>query len=1034
VHEVAWARALGQVIGGSLASQTIVLGTFLFGLGWGAFLAARFGRRIRGSGLSLYALLEVMVAAWGFAAPLLARAGATVLAQAGPSLPDGAPLIGLRLVVAAALLLPGTLLMGATFPVLVRAVGDRDRIYGTALLYGANTIGAAIGALSGAFALLPLLGTRHTFFTAAALNAVAAAGAWLLRASVIRPASDTPAFPDAEIVRPSGAFLPLAGLSGVIGAMLQFGWTRAMALSFGSSVYALGLTLAATLLGLGLGPLLVARLVRDPRTRGFDARVPSDDAAPRRTAGWAAWALGVTALLVLPLLGRLPAIGLRLGAVFERSPLTALALQFGIAAGLVCIPAMAQGASLPLLVRLASEGDSAAAAAGRVYAASSWGSMAGFALAGFALVPVLGTRRTLALAAALALVMAVWLWPAPRRTRAAIAAAPLVFLLLPGWDPGLMSSGAFLYGDLYRAVIEGRDAGGVGLREVIARRGEVLFQREDGDGVTTVRRAPQGTLSLQINGKTEASTGGDMPTQLLAGHLPMVLHPQARDVLVVGLASGVTLGAVERYPASRITVVEIARGVPAAARRFAAANEGALDDRRVTLVIDDARGWLLARDRRFDVIASQPSNPWVAGVANLFTTEFYRLGRDHLGADGVFAQWVQAYRIAPDDLRRVVRSFLEVFPDATLWEESAGGGDYFLLGGTGARGLDPGCLDQAPEAARDSLKQAGIDGSADLMARYVSGPRSLRRFADGVPAHTDDDLALEWRAPLSLFRTAALRPADLLAPYREPVVGALADVPAARDPQFLAALGERLRRRTLRLQAATGLREADLLALREPALAAGLEQLRAGRPAEAVPALVRAAAASPESPNTHLVLGDAYRAAGLLAAAEVAYRRALELDPNLAPAWSGLGSCRLAADDADGARTALEAAVRLAPEDAIARSNLGTASLRLGDLSAAEMAFREAARLAPDLAAAHANLGVVERRQGRLEAAERDLREALKLDPLDLDARYDLATVLRARGRESEARRELEGILAIDPTDADALTALGRARPEERTP
>lgn len=1020
MHEVAWARALGQVIGGSLASQTIVLGTFLFGLGCGAYLAARCGRRERVSGLLVYALLEVVVAAWGFAAPLLARAGAGVLAQAGPRLADGAPLIGLRLMVAAALLLPGTLLMGATFPVLVRAVGDRDRTDGTALLYGANTIGAALGALAGAFALLPLLGTRRTFFAAAALNAVAAAGAWLMRASV-RPAGGPRASSDAEAVLPAGASLWLAGfagLSGVIGAMLQFGWTRAMALAFGSSVYALGLTLAATLMGLGLGPLLVARRGRE---------------SPRRTAGWAAWTLGATGLLVLPLLGRLPAIGLRLGALFERSPITGLALQFAIAAGLVCVPAMAQGASLPLLVRLASKGDSAAAA-GRVYAASSWGSMAGFALAGFALVPALGTRRTLALAAALALLMAVALWPAPRHTRAAYALAPLALLLLPGWDPGLMSSGAFLYGDLYRAVMEGRDAGGVGLREVIARRGEVLFQREDGDGVTTVRRSPQGTLSLQINGKTEASTGGDMPTQLLAGHLPMVLHPQARDVLVIGLASGVTLAAVERYPASRIAVVEIARGVPAAARRFEVANGKALDDRRLSLIIDDARGWLLARDRRFDVIASQPSNPWVAGVANLFTTEFYRLGRAHLQPEGVFAQWVQAYRIAPDDLRRVVRSFLEVFPDATLWEESAGGGDYFLLGGLGGRGLDPGCLDQAPEAARDSLKQAGIDDSADLMARYVSGPRGLRRFADEVPAHTDDDLALEWRAPLALFRTAVLRPSDLLAPYREPVVAALADVPAARDPQFLAALGERLRRRTLRLQAATGLREADLLALREPALAAGLEQLRAGRPAEAVPALVRAAAASPESPNTHLVLGDAYRAAGLLAAAEVAYRRALELDTNLAPAWSGLGSCRLAADDAEGARTALEAAVRLAPEDAIARSNLGTASLRLGDLSAAEMAFREAARIAPDLAAARANLGVVERRQGRLEAAERDLREALRLDPLDLDARYDLATVLRARGRESEARRELEGILAIDPTDADALTALGRGRQEERAP
>jgi spermidine synthase len=1013
------------VIGGSLASQTIVLGTFLFGLGSGAYLMARFGRRDRGSGLPAYALLEVVVAAWGFAAPFLARAGALVVEQAGPRLADGAPLISLRLLVAAALLLPGTLAMGATFPVLVRAVGESDETSGPALLYGANTIGAAMGALTGAFALLPLLGTRRTFFAAAALNAVVAAGAVLLRASAVRPLPGARAFLDAGGARPAGAVLGFAGLSGVLGALLQVGWTRAMALSFGSSVYALGLTLAATLLGLGLGPLLVARLGRGR---------PPDDAAPRRAAGWAAWALGTTGLLVLPLLGRLPAIGLRLGPLFERSPITALLLQFAIAAGLVSLPAMAQGATLPLLVRLAAQRDAAAAAAGRVYAASSWGSMAGFALAGFALVPVLGTRRTLALAAALALLMALLLWPAPRRTGAAIAVAPLTLLLLPAWDPGLMSSGAFLYGDLYRAVMEGRDTGGPGLREVIARRGTVLFQREDGDGVTTVRRAPQGTLSLQINGKTEASTGGDMPTQLLAGHLPMVLHPRARDVLVIGLASGVTLGAVERYPVDRISVVEIARGVPAAARRFAAANGKALDDRRVSLVIDDARGWLLARRRRFDVIASQPSNPWVAGVANLFTTEFYRLGREHLDADGLFAQWVQAYRIAPDDLRRVVRSFLEVFPDATLWEESAGGGDYFLLGGLGFGGLDPGCLDRAPEVARDSLKQAGIDAGADLMARYVSGPRGLRRFADEVPAHTDDDLALEWRAPLALFRSAALRPADLLAPFREPVVAALADVPAARDPQFLAALAERLRRRTLRLQAATGLRQADLLALREPALAAGLEQLRAGRPAEAVPALVRAAAAAPESPNTHLVLGDAYRAAGLGGAAEVAYRRALDLDPNLAPAWSGLGSCRLAADDAAGARAALETAVRLAPEDAIARSNLGTAFLRLGDLSAAEMAFSEAARLAPDLAAARANLGVVERRQGRQEAAERDLRQALNLDPLDLDARYDLATVLRARGRDSEARRELLGILAIDPTDADALAALGRGRPEEPKP
>jgi spermidine synthase len=1010
VHEVAWSRALGQILGGSLASQTILLGTFLFGLGAGASLAARFAAP---APLFRYAILEAAVAAWGCASPWLAKGGAALLARFGPEVGDGAPLVALRLAIAAALLLPGTAAMGATFPVLVGATGERGRTSGAALLYGANTAGASLGALAGAFALLPLLGTRRTFFAAAALNVAAAAGAWFLRASSPAVAASAP--PTAPPPFPPAPLVFLAALSGAIGAMLQFGWTRATALAFGSSVYALGLTLAATLLGLGLGPLFVAGWARF-----------GGGAEARRLAGWAAWTLGATGLLVLPLLGRLPVIGLRLGALFEQSPVTGLALQFAVAAALVSVPAMAQGACLPLLIRLAGAPETPAAAAGRLYAASSWGSMAGFAAAGFALVPSLGTRRTLGLAAALALFLAIALWPAPRLRRASVAAAPLALLLLPGWDPSLMSSGAFLYGDLYRAVMGGADTQGMGLADIIARRGAVLFQREDGDGVTTVRRSPQGTLSLQINGKTEASTGGDMPTQLLAGHLPMLLHPGARDVLVVGLASGVTLGAVERYPAGNIAVVEIARGVPEAARRFAAENGDALADRRASLVIDDARGWLLARDRRFDVIASQPSNPWVAGVANLFTTEFYRLGREHLAAGGLFAQWVQAYRIAPDDLRRVVRSFLEVFPDATLWEESAGGGDYFLLGGLGERGIDPGSVEAAPAQARDNLKQAGIESSADLLARYVSGPRGLRRFADEAPEHTDDDLALEWRAPLALFRNATLRPSDLLAPYREPVVAALAGVPGAHDPRFLAALAERLRRRALRLQAAQGLREADLLALREPALAAGLEQLRAGRPDEAIPALVRAAAAAPRSPNTHLVLGDAYRSTGLVAAAEVAYRRALELDPNLAPAWSGIGSCRLAADDADGARPALEEAVRLAPEDAIARNNLGTASLRLGDLEGAEMSFREAARLAPDLAAARANVGVVERRQGKLEAAETDLRAALVLDPLDLDARYDLAMVLRSRGREGEAKRELEKIVSIDPTDADALRALGR--------
>jgi spermidine synthase len=527
----------------------------------------------------------------------------------------------------------------------------------------------------------------------------------------------------------------------------------------------------------------------------------------------------------------------------------------------------------------------------------------------------------------------------------------------------------------------------------VARRGRLVFEREDGDGLTTVRESPGGTLSLQINGKTDASTGADMPTQLLAGHLPLLLHPDARDALVIGLASGVSLGAVERHPVESIRVLEIARGVPQAARRFDRANHGALDDRRVRLVVDDARAWLLARDERYDVIVSQPSNPWVAGVANLFTREFYRLARARLRRGGVMGQWVQAYRILPEDLRGLVRSFLEVFPDATLWEESAGGGDLFLIGGLGDHGVDPATLQRAPAEAWQDLGSGAASGPVSLLTRFVAGPRSLAVFADDAPPHTDDRLTLEWRAPLVLFRDRD--PGRVLPFTREPLRNILARSDAARDPDFLAALDRSLSRRQERLQAVAGLRDADLMALREPALAAGVELLLAGRPAEAAGVLARAAAASPGSANAHYLLGLAYREAGLEAPAAVAFEQAVRTDAALAAAWGALGTSWLRAGDSGQARAALEQALRLDPGDAVARNNLGTLLLQAGDTAAAEQAFRGAVHDAPWLAAAHANLGVVARRRGDLATAGRELRLALEIDPANDTARFNLDIVLK---------------------------------------
>ncbi len=1032
IYEVAWARALGQSLGQSLQAITAVMVVFLVGLGVGAALGARSAERSR-TPLRAYARLEFLIAGAGLLSPLALHLAPSLFELLGPRLDDGAPLAALRLGLTFLVLAPPTVAMGATLPFVVRAAQDRGVAAdgAVALLYGSNTLGAAGGALLGSFALLPLAGTRGTIMAAALMNLVAGLAAWRLRRSgapMTRPveAPARPLYePEDRAARPFPAALALgvAAISGALGAILQVGWVRVISLTFGSSTYALGLSLTAYIFGLGAGPLL-ANAWPAARRRPLLVR-----------AAAAQWCVGLFALMLLPLFGVLPTLAAWLSGRLSAAPLVLLALQFVTVALMLLPAAMAQGAAFPPLALLAgARSGRVHAAAGRAFAASSCGSALGFLVAGFVLVPAFGTRGSLGFAAAAALLLCALLWSwhdatrqagrlkgrSVHRLRSAVAiGAPLLILALPAWDRLQMSGGGFLYGPIYRAALGGERIG-----EAIRRRGELLFYREDGAGIVTVRRNRAGLLSLQINGKTEASSGADMATQLLTTHLPLLLHPRPRDLMLIGLASGVSLGAAERHPIATAWVVEIIPSVVDAARFFDPYNGAALEDPRVRVIIDDARSQLLARTRQYDVIASQPSNPWVAGVANLFTVDFYRLARRRLRPDGIFLQWVQAYRIEPRDLRGIVGSFLKVFPGATLWEESAGGGDYFLLGGLSAEGIDPARLRNAPPGVWEDLQRAGIDGPAALLSRFVAGPTGLKAFAAGAPLHTDDNLYLEWRAPLALFRDTLTSQVATLSRFREPVTGALIEGVAEHDPELLAELGVQLRQRAARLRLAQGLRDADRLALTDPYLAAGIEYLRSGRFIEAIGALSRAATENSRSANTHLLLGEAYRGAGLLKPAIVALREALRQDADLAAAWNALGQCRVEQQSYDEARHAFATAVRLDPYMASARNNLGTLYLLTDDPRLAEESFRTALRIAPDLPAAHANLGLALRRRGDAAGSEAAYREALRRDPLHLDARFNLAKLLNDEGRPREARAEAEQILAIDPADKDVVSLL----------
>jgi spermidine synthase len=1019
VHEVAWARALGQSLGNSLQALTAVLAAFLGGLGLGSAIAARAAGRSRDP-LRVYALLEGLLALCGPLGPALAWTLPRILQAAGPACASDASLAALRFGLSVLVLAPPTVLMGATLPYLVREASIRGGAPGGALaaLYGANTLGAAAGALLGSFALLPLLGTRNTFLTAGLLNTVAAVAAVVLRArrgaAAPMGGADRAVGPATDAVPPRGrlgALTTAAALSGAVGAFLQVGWTRVAALSFGSSVYALGITLAAYISGLGVGPLLVRRRL---------ARGGSTLLAAAALGG-----AGLSSLLLVPLLGRLPIVAAMASGWIEVSPAALFVLQFAVVGTLLLVPTVAQGMVFPALAAVATDSPVVAHRfAGRLYAASAWGSVSGFVLAGFLALPSLGARRSLVAASAASMLVALLPLHLPPRRRAVngvtgaclVCASLALPWILPGWDLDLMSSGGFLYGPIYRSA---SGAGGQ-VRQWIHRRGEILFSREDGAGLVTVRRSPAGVQSLQINGKTEASTRGDMSTQLLSAHLPLLLHPDPREVLVIGLASGITLGAAERHALGSIEVIEIAPAVREAARLFDPWSGRALADPRVRVVIDDARGRLIVRRRRFDVITSQPSNPWVAGVSNLFTVEFYRLARARLNPGGLFCQWVQAYRLSPGDFRGIVGSFLQVFPEATLWEESAGGGDYFLVGGDAPLRPSLARLEgNGRRPAWDHLKEAGVDGPADLLSRFVSGPEGLRTLAQGARLHTDDDLYLEARAPLTMFRDSLREQLTALRRVRQPVLAILPEGIAASDPTLVRALRERERRRDLRLEIAVGLKDADLWGLGDPYLAAGIDALRAGLLADAVATLSRAAARNPQSGTAHYLLGEAYRASGLEKAATVAYSEAVRRNPELAPAWNALGRAFAARGEADRA-AAFEKALLIDPGLAAARNNVGALRLQAGDAPEAERQFLRALEDDPDLAAAQANLGLLFKRRGDRVAAEARYRAALERDPLNTDALYNLAALLREEGRIADARLELGHLLAIDPGDTEA--------------
>jgi len=717
VYEVLWARRLALVFGSTALAQTLTLAAFLAGLAAGSIVLGRACDRAAGP-LRFYGALEWAIALAALAAPPLLALPLGAARPLGP-----------------ALLLLQAFLIGGTLPALCRAAGGEAQA-SVGRVYAVNSAGAAAGCLAAGFWLLPALGLSLSFPAAAALNAALGVWARLAREAPSTVAGEKPRAEAAQT--PLGLVLGAVLLSGCAALACEVAWTRLLALALGSSAYSFCEMLAALIAGLAVGSAAAAR----PAPRR---------ARPAVVLGAALVGAGLSLLLLLPAYGRLGLYAARLRLLFGTSAADFYAFEaakLALCVAALLPPSACLGAVLPVCARLASSRERGrAAAVGAALCANTAGNVLG-AFAGFWLLPSLGIEGLLkAGTTVFAAAGGALLWSAARPgSRAAWAAAAALAWVglraaLPRWDMRLLCQG------LYRAPwLESRDL------DALLRRPKLLFYREDREASVAVLEDPGGLRSLRVDGKTDASSGADMRTQIELGELPLLLRPRARRALVIGWGSGVTAGSMLRHPLERLDAVELLPGVARASAFFGAVNGEPLSDRRLALSIEDAKTFLARQGPAYDVIVSEPSNPWMAGVGDLFSRQFYGRAAARLAPDGVMAQWFHVYEMNDDLLRLVVRTFRASFPHVAIW--SMRGSDLILVGSRRPLAPDFAALEgrwRTP-GVRADFERVAVSFPATLLGEQAAGERSAAALAGDGPLADELRPVLEYEAPKAFFR------------------------------------------------------------------------------------------------------------------------------------------------------------------------------------------------------------------------------------------------------------------------------------------
>jgi spermidine synthase len=1030
IYEVVWTRMLTQIFGNTTYAIATVLAAFMAGLALGSYLFGRIADR-RENDFLLYGILEAGVGVYGLAVPWLFLAGRHIYV----------PLYGLNasfpfvfnlllFVLSFVLLVLPTMLMGATLPVLsrffVRSYEQIGKRVGD--LYGTNTLGAVLGCAVSGYYLIPNVGMRRTVFVAAGMNLLIAAVIFVVDAlrqkQVETPAAaavdEAPVAADvAATSRLAWVLLVSFGLSGMAALVYENAWTRALTLVIGSSIYSFTTMLVTFLVGLSLGGFLYGRLMGEREVR-------------LSTFGLIEILVGLSALATIPLFGKLPLIFLRLMHGFGDSFNMFLSIQVFTSALVMFVPTLLLGMTFPLVAKLFTQSlYRVGSSVGTSYAANTLGAIVGAFAGGFIFIPFIGVQNSIILAVIVNLLVGWFLMVAdPRLARlprfamgaVVLVAVVLIYFRTPPWDKAIMTSGVTVYSDRYEKL--GRDS----LRIEEMHRDDILFYKEGLTATVSVHQSAGSDYRyFRTNGKIDGSYG-DSLSQLMTGYIPMLLRPKGGErAAVIGLGTGMTTHAVATFPIKEVEVLEIEPAMKQATTYFneksstGPGNGKILENPKVRVIPTDGRNYILATPKTYDVIAAEPSNPWIAGIANLYTREFYAVVKSKLKPDGVFGQWFHNYSMSPDDFKMVFHTFTDAFPYVTVWgmKES----DFLMVGSMQPqvfRYPEVKEVFDKNEVLKSDFAELGLTDPYAVLGFYRMSREGAVAFAEGASFNTDDGAQLEFSAPRNLGRATSELNRQLMAPN-------LSEAPWLDTP----ALPEALRH--FYLAQAHEANSWHSRALQEIEKAIALEPSRADfyvlkthilleaeKNPEALKAAMQAMERSPQTvPAIINLSGDFY-----LSEAKLVYAKAIELGMKDLPPYLGLANIAIFAHDVPEAEKWLAQAMRIDPDHQKVLLAEGRLALEKGDLENARKFLERSKEKGEKSDSLYVALADTYRRLEAWPEAVDAYRAALRLRRTNVELRRKLGIALAKTGRTWQAEQKFREVLSQSADDADAWREL----------